>query len=96
MLLTHRKKINYVIHFRLLQYFIELGAVVTKVHRAVQYNQSRIFKSYIDFNTEQRSKSTNELNRDYYKLKNNSIYERLWRILISELTCGYVTLTSSI
>jgi len=74
LLLTHRKKLNYIIHFRLLQYFMELGAVVTKVHRAVQYNQSRIFKSYIDFNTEQRSKSTNEMSRDYYKLKNNSIY----------------------
>jgi len=74
LLLTHTVKRNYVVHFRLLQYYMNLGMIVTKVHRAVEFTQAQILKSFIDYNTEQRSKASNELAKSYYKLKNNAIY----------------------
>jgi hypothetical protein len=67
-------KRNYYIHFRLLQQVMALGGEVTHIHRAISFKQARIFKPYIDYNTEKRSQSTNSFNKNLYKLKNNSLY----------------------
>jgi hypothetical protein len=74
LLLTHVPKKNYVIHFALLQYFLRLGAEVSTVHRCMSFQQERIFQSFIDFNSKKRAESDNEFEKDYYKLKNNSLY----------------------
>jgi hypothetical protein len=49
LLLTHIPKKHYVIHFALLQFFIDMGAIVTKVHRLVTFHQSTFFRPYIQF-----------------------------------------------
>ena len=74
LLLHHKDKHNYVIHFRLLQCYILLGVEVTKVHRAIKFHQDYVFKSYIESNTAKRARATNDFAKDYYKLKNNSLY----------------------
>ena len=74
LLLTHEPKMNYVIHWRLLQYYLLLGVKVIKVHRAIKFGQGSIFKSYVDTNTELRAKATNDLDKIFYKLLNNSLY----------------------
>ena len=67
-------KQHYLVHFRLLQLYMDLGAQVVKVHRAISFRQSRIFKSFIDYNTERRKSNSNTFNKNLYKLKNNSLY----------------------
>jgi hypothetical protein len=47
---------------------------VTKFHRTVQFKQTEVFKDYIDLNTRKRAASTNAFDKDFYKLKNNSLY----------------------
>ena len=74
LLLTHEPKYNYIIHWRLLQMFVRLGAVVTNIIRAVRYSQSTIFKTYVDSNTKSRALSTNKMDKNFYKLMNNSLY----------------------
>ena len=74
LLLHHKDKKHYVIHFRLLQHFMSLGVEVTKVHRAISFHQDFVFKSYIDTNTAKRAASTTNFAKSYYKLKNNSLY----------------------
>lgn len=37
-------------------------------------------KNYIDVNIECRMKSNNKLEENFYKLTNNSIYEKQWKI----------------
>ena len=54
LLLTHTSKQHYIVHFALLQFCLEMGAVVTKVHRVVTFAQSDFFKPYISFNSKQR------------------------------------------
>jgi hypothetical protein len=71
---SHLPKTNYIVHFRLLQQFLELGAQITKVHRAVLYRQAPIFKSYIDYNTARRAQCSSPFKRNYYKLKNNALF----------------------
>jgi hypothetical protein len=74
LLLTHNDKHNYVIHARLLQFYMSLGAIVTKIHRAVSFHQDKVFAQYIDGNTEKRAKATTTFGKDFYKLKNNSLF----------------------
>ena len=47
LLLTLSAKSNYIVHSALLKFYIEaMGIVVTKVHRAVKFDQSKVFKGY--------------------------------------------------
>ena len=67
-------KINYVVNYRILKLFLELGLRITKVNRVLQYEQQDYMKSYIMKNTNERIKSKNDFEKDFYKLMNNSVY----------------------
>jgi len=53
---------------------MELGVTVKKVHRAVSYTQNTVFEKYITMNSNKRSNTKSKFQKEYYKLKNNSLY----------------------
>ena len=67
-------KNNYVIHYRNLQQCLELGMKFKKIHGILKSKQSDWMKPYIDFKTEGRKESTNEADKNYFKLLNNAVY----------------------
>jgi len=71
---TLNRKTKYVLHYQNLKQYLSLGLRLTKIHRAVQFTQRKLLKSYIDFNTKMRKDAKTDFEKDFFKLMNNSVY----------------------
>jgi hypothetical protein len=65
---------NYVCHYRLLQYYVNHGLKVTKLHRALSFKQESFMQNYIMQNTEYRKAAKTDFEKDYFKLMNNAAF----------------------
>ena len=65
---------NYVVHYRNLRQYLELGMRITAVHRGTSFYQSSWMEPYIRKNTELRMKAANSFEKDFFKLMNNSVF----------------------
>ena len=65
---------NYVVHYRNLRQYLEMGMRITAVHRGISFYQSPWMEPYIRKNTELRKTATNSFEKDFFKLMNNSVF----------------------
>ena len=66
-------KDRFVLHYRNLQQFLQLGMKLKKVHRILKFKQKVWMKPYIDFNTQKRKEAINDADKNFFKLRNNSV-----------------------
>ena len=69
-----RDKKNYVIHIQALNQVLQHGLRLDRIHRAIEFDQSPWLKTYIDFNTQLRTAATNDFEKDFFNLMNNSVF----------------------
>ena len=78
-----RGKKNYIIHIQALNQGLQHGLRLDRIHRTIEFDQSPWLKTYIDFNTQLRTAATNDLEKDFFKLMNNSVFgktmENIWK-----------------
>ena len=74
-----RDKKSHVIHIQALNQALQQGLRLDRIHQAIEFHQSQWLKIYIDFNTQLRTAATNDFEKDFFKLMNNSVLEKRWR-----------------
>ena len=73
-------KEKYVVQIRSLKQALNHGFILKKVHRVIQFNQETWVKPYIDINTELRKKAKNGIEKDFFKLMNNAVFGKQWKM----------------
>ena len=69
-----RDKKNYVIHIQGLNQALQHGLRLDRIHQAIEFEQSPWLKTYIDFIIQLRTAATNDFEKDFLKLMNNSVF----------------------
>ena len=69
---TDKKK--YLIHYRMLKFYVRHGMVVEKIHEIISFKQSKWLESYISFNTQKRNKAKNDFEKVFFKLLVNAAF----------------------
>ena len=67
-------KKNYVLHHSNLKLYMKLGLKLKKIHRGIKFREEPWMKSYIELNTDLRTKGKNDFEKDFFKLMNNSVF----------------------
>ena len=70
--LWNKKK--YMLHYENLKQYLGLGLKLNHIFRGIQFEESQWLKKYIALNTDLRTKATNEFEKDFFKLMNNSVF----------------------
>ena len=60
-------KKNYLVHYRMLKFYLRHGMIVDKIHNIISFKQSRWLEKYINFNTQKRNQAVNDFEKDFYK-----------------------------
>ena len=67
-------KKNYLIHYRMLKFYVRHGMKVEKVQNVNSFKQSKWLEKYISFITQKRKKAKSDFEKDFYKLLDNAFY----------------------
>ena len=74
-LMCHFKpRTNYVLHYKNLKQYLNMGLKLKAVHRAISFEQSPWMEPYIRKNTELRKATFKNFEKDFFKLMNNSVF----------------------
>lgn len=74
LVLTLRNKHNYILHYETLKIALKHGLQLMQVHKILKFKQSKWLEKYMMLNTQQRTLSKNDFEKNLYKLMNNAVF----------------------
>ena len=83
-------KKNYLVHYRMLKFYIRHGIIVDKVHDVMSFKQSRCLEKYINFNTQKIKQAVNDFEKDFYKLLYDAFYGKTMENVRNRLKIRFV------
>ena len=67
---------NFLIHYRMLNFYVRHGMIVDKIHEKILFQQNKWLEKHISFNTQRRNPAKHDFEKDFCKLLNNAFYGR--------------------
>ena len=58
-------KKNYLIHYRMLKFYVRHGMIIDKVQNIISFKQSKWLEKYINFNTLKRNQAVSDFEKDF-------------------------------
>ena len=83
-------KKNYLMHYRMLEFYVRHGMIVEKIHNIISFKQSKWLEKYINFNTQKRIQAKNDFEKDFYKLLNNAFYGKTMENVRNRLKINFI------
>ena len=83
-------KKNYLIHYRLLKFYVRHGMIVDKVHEIISFKQSKWLEKYLSFKTQKKNKADNGFEKKIYKLLNNAFYGKTMENVRNRLKINFI------
>ncbi|XP_065650921.1 uncharacterized protein LOC136079131 [Hydra vulgaris] len=84
-------KKNYVIQYENLKLYKRLRLKITKIHKGLSFEQNAWLSEYIELNTRLRTKATNDFEKDFFKLMNNSVFGKTMENIENRVSVRLVT-----
>ena len=73
-------KNNHVVYIKSVKQELNHGLILKKVHLVIQFNQKALLKKYSNMKTGSKKQAKNDFEKDFFKLMNNSVFGKLWRM----------------
>ena len=64
----------YLIHHRMVKFYVRHGMIVDKVHIIISFRQSKLLEKYKSFKTHKRNRAKNDVEKDFFLLINNAFF----------------------
>ena len=69
---TDKKK--YLIHYRMLKFYVRHGMIVEKIHEIISFKQSKWLEGYISLITQKRNKAKDDFEKDCFEFLVNAAF----------------------
>ena len=75
-------KKNYLVHCRMLKFYVRHGMVVEKIHEVISFKQTKWLEKYINFNTQKRNKAVNDFEKISINYSIAHFMVSLWKMFV--------------
>ena len=83
-------KKTYMVHYRMLKFFVTHGMIVNKFHNVISFKHSMWLENVINFNTQKRNHAVNDFEKDFFKLLNNAFYGKTCENVRSRIKVEFI------
>ena len=83
-------KTKYVVHIRNLQFYLQKGAVLKKIHRVISFRQEAWISPYVELNTRMRKLAIDEYEKNVFKLFVNALFGKCMENVRKRMLCKLV------
>jgi hypothetical protein len=90
LLTTLNNKTKYVVHYRALKQALNNELILTKIHIAIKFKQSKWLAPHIKLNTELRKAAMSAFKKDFYMLMNNSVFGKTMKCVRNRINMKLV------